>query len=533
MHVRVRRAGADAALRPRRPESRTVRSPGPSSWTMRGRPWSCLPARRSPPTPTGHLRIATGSRLMSGTIDIDPVTLEVIRHALTATAEEMSLVVMRSARSPLLREAGDLSSALTDADGHLIAPGPATFPCTWASMSFTVREFLKRVPRETAGAGGRLVPQPAGGRRQPPARREGDPADLRRRQRSWPSPPASPTGRTSAAPCPAATSPAPPTPGRRGLRISALPPLHRRRSRPREARHGVRQRARRRRSARATSWPRSRPAGPPRSACITSCAEHGAGHGDWRPSPPSTTGLRHRCARRWPPFPTAPTRARTGSTTMPAAADRSPFAGASHRRGRPCARFDFYGDRRRGAGAGEHHALHRRGFGLLCGEDAVRPRHPAERRLLPAARDRDPPGLAPRPRRRRARWWAAITRPRSASPTPCSSAFEAVGPERISAGGPTTSGLVLFGGQPGGRGLDHPLRGPRRRRGRAARPRRRAGGPRAHVQRDEHAGRSGGGRVPHPHREPAPAPGLGAARAGSRAARACTANIACSPTTCR
>ena len=57
-------------------------------------------------------------------LPVDPVTLEVIRNALSATAEEMSLVVMRSARSPLLREAGDLSSALTDADGHLIRPGP-------------------------------------------------------------------------------------------------------------------------------------------------------------------------------------------------------------------------------------------------------------------------------------------------------------------------------------------------------------------------------------------------------------------------
>ena len=38
---------------------------------------------------------------------VDPFTLEVIRHAFSAIAEEMSLVVMRSARSPLLREAGD------------------------------------------------------------------------------------------------------------------------------------------------------------------------------------------------------------------------------------------------------------------------------------------------------------------------------------------------------------------------------------------------------------------------------------------
>ena len=62
---------------------------------------------------------------------VDPVTLEVIRHALTATAEEMSLVVMRSARSPLLREAGDLSSALTDTLTATSSPKAATSPCTW------------------------------------------------------------------------------------------------------------------------------------------------------------------------------------------------------------------------------------------------------------------------------------------------------------------------------------------------------------------------------------------------------------------
>lgn len=78
---------------------------------------------------------------------IDPVTLEVVRNALTATAEEMSLVVMRSARSPLLREAGDLSSALTDMEGELIAQG-RDIPMHLGVMCFTVKEFLKRVPRE-------------------------------------------------------------------------------------------------------------------------------------------------------------------------------------------------------------------------------------------------------------------------------------------------------------------------------------------------------------------------------------------------
>ncbi len=77
----------------------------------------------------------------------DPFTVEVIRNALTAIAEEMSLIVMRSARSPLLREAGDLSSALTDSAGNLIAQG-RDIPAHLGVMGSTVQEFLKRVPAE-------------------------------------------------------------------------------------------------------------------------------------------------------------------------------------------------------------------------------------------------------------------------------------------------------------------------------------------------------------------------------------------------
>ncbi|MFN7184952.1 MAG: hydantoinase B/oxoprolinase family protein [Acetobacteraceae bacterium] len=78
---------------------------------------------------------------------IDPFQLEVLRHALTGIAEEMSFVVMRAARSPLLREAGDLSSALTDARGELVAQG-RDIPVHLGVMSFTVGAFLKIVPPE-------------------------------------------------------------------------------------------------------------------------------------------------------------------------------------------------------------------------------------------------------------------------------------------------------------------------------------------------------------------------------------------------
>jgi N-methylhydantoinase B len=83
---------------------------------------------------------------------LSPVTLEVLRNALYAIAEEMSVIVMRSARSPLLKEAGDLSSALTDAQGRLIAQG-RDIPIHMGVMGFTVKEFLKRVPAERLAEG--------------------------------------------------------------------------------------------------------------------------------------------------------------------------------------------------------------------------------------------------------------------------------------------------------------------------------------------------------------------------------------------
>ncbi len=83
---------------------------------------------------------------------IDPITLEVARHAVFSIAEEMRAIVMRSARSPVLKEAGDLSCALTDAQGRLVAQG-RDIPIHLGVMAFTVREFLRRVPAEALHEG--------------------------------------------------------------------------------------------------------------------------------------------------------------------------------------------------------------------------------------------------------------------------------------------------------------------------------------------------------------------------------------------
>ena len=54
---------------------------------------------------------------------MDPITLEVIKNALSSIADEMALVLMRSAYSPVVRDSMDYSTALCDRQGQVIAQG--------------------------------------------------------------------------------------------------------------------------------------------------------------------------------------------------------------------------------------------------------------------------------------------------------------------------------------------------------------------------------------------------------------------------
>ncbi|HEY3206540.1 MAG TPA: hydantoinase B/oxoprolinase family protein [Gaiellaceae bacterium] len=76
---------------------------------------------------------------------LGPALLEVIRQGTVAIAEEMKFDLMRTARSPVLREAGDLSCALTDAEGRTVAQGH-DIPMHLGVLSFTVRRLLEMVP---------------------------------------------------------------------------------------------------------------------------------------------------------------------------------------------------------------------------------------------------------------------------------------------------------------------------------------------------------------------------------------------------
>ena len=60
---------------------------------------------------------------MTADEQLDTITLEVVRNALASTADEMALVLMRSAYSPVVRDTMDYSTALCDRHGRLVAQG--------------------------------------------------------------------------------------------------------------------------------------------------------------------------------------------------------------------------------------------------------------------------------------------------------------------------------------------------------------------------------------------------------------------------
>lgn len=83
---------------------------------------------------------------------IDAVTLEVLRHALTAIAEEMGMIVQRTAYSLNVREREDYSAAICDAGGALVAQAQR-IPMHLGGMSAAVRDLLENVPAKEMRAG--------------------------------------------------------------------------------------------------------------------------------------------------------------------------------------------------------------------------------------------------------------------------------------------------------------------------------------------------------------------------------------------
>lgn len=74
-------------------------------------------------------------------MSIDPITLEVLRHALSGVAEEMLAALIRTGLSPNIRERHDCSTALFDADGRMVAQSES-MPVHLGAMPFSVQAAI-------------------------------------------------------------------------------------------------------------------------------------------------------------------------------------------------------------------------------------------------------------------------------------------------------------------------------------------------------------------------------------------------------
>ncbi len=72
----------------------------------------------------------------------DPATFEIVKNSLFKIAEEMRVVLAKTAYSPILKSAGDYSCGVFDAKGEMVAQGP-DLPIHLGSMPDAVRAVVK------------------------------------------------------------------------------------------------------------------------------------------------------------------------------------------------------------------------------------------------------------------------------------------------------------------------------------------------------------------------------------------------------
>jgi N-methylhydantoinase B len=84
------------------------------------------------------------------TLKTDPARFEVVKNALTSAAEEMKIVLAKTAYSPLLKVAGDYSCGIFDVIGNMVAQGP-DLPIHLGSMPDAVRAVVRAFPDVAPG----------------------------------------------------------------------------------------------------------------------------------------------------------------------------------------------------------------------------------------------------------------------------------------------------------------------------------------------------------------------------------------------
>ena len=91
-----------------------------------------------------------------GDAGVDPVTLEVIRNAAVAIAEEMNANLIRTSYSPNIKERRDCSCALFGADGEMVSQAE-NMPVHLGAMPFSVQAAVERFPPSELAPGDAVV----------------------------------------------------------------------------------------------------------------------------------------------------------------------------------------------------------------------------------------------------------------------------------------------------------------------------------------------------------------------------------------
>lgn len=83
----------------------------------------------------------------------DPITLGIHWNKLISITDEVFYTLIRTSFSEIVRDCWDLSCAILDPDGRGVAQSSFSIPSFIGTQPYTVKQFLKKLPRETLEPG--------------------------------------------------------------------------------------------------------------------------------------------------------------------------------------------------------------------------------------------------------------------------------------------------------------------------------------------------------------------------------------------
>ncbi len=89
--------------------------------------------------------------------EMDPVTLEILWTRLITVANEQAAALQRTSFTPIVRESGDLSAAVFDAQGRMLAQAVTGTPGHINSLATSMHHFLDAYPEENLSPGDVLI----------------------------------------------------------------------------------------------------------------------------------------------------------------------------------------------------------------------------------------------------------------------------------------------------------------------------------------------------------------------------------------